>query len=79
MTFYYEDQWYWGRVKSCAVESSSPGTLRVNIFASIHDENSTRPDSFMFHRARRVFCCGRTSEIDAVMNRVIIKGWELVQ
>ena len=79
VTFYYEDQWYWGRVKSCTVEASGPGTLRVNIFASIHDENSTRADSFMFHRGRRVYCCGRISEIDAVMNRVIIKGWELVQ
>ena len=79
MTFKYEGQWYWGKVKSCTVKASSPTRLQVEILASIHDENSTRPDSFMFHKGRRVYCFGEISEIDAKMNEVIIKGWELVQ
>ena len=79
VTFYYEDQWYWGIVKSCTVKAFSQGELRVEILASTHDESSTHPYSFMFHRGRKVECWGRTSEIDARMNGVIIKGWELVQ
>ena len=79
VTFYYEDQWYWGRVKSCTVKAYSQGGLRVTILASIHDENSIRADSFMFHKGRMVQCWVRTGEIDAEMNKVIIKGWELVQ
>ena len=78
VTFYYEDQWYWGKVKSCTIKASSPGTLVVTILASIHDESSTHPYSFMFRKGRKVYCSGRTSDIDAHMNRVIIKGWELV-
>ena len=77
VTFRYEGQWYWGMVKSCTVKASGPGSLVVEILASTHDESSTRPDSFMFRKGRRVWCCGGTSEIDAKMNRVIIKGWEL--
>ena len=79
VTFYYEGQWYWGMVKSCTSKVSSPHTLVVEILASIHEESSTHPYSFMFLKGRRVHCSGQTSEIDAHMNRVIIKGWELVQ
>lgn len=79
VTFHYEDQWYWGRVKSCTVKAYSQEAFLVTILASIHDESSTHPHSFMFRKGRRVECLVRTSEIDAVMNRVIIRGWELVQ
>jgi hypothetical protein len=79
VTFRYEGQWYWGMVKSCTVKASSPGTLVVEILASTHEESSTHPYSFMWRKGRRVHCSGGTSEIDAQMNRVIIKGWELVQ
>ena len=78
VTFYYEDQWYWGKVKSCTVKAYSQGILLVEFLASIHDESSTHPYSFMFRKGRRVQCSGQISEIDAVMNRKIIKGWELV-
>ena len=78
VTFYYEDQWYWGMVKSCTVKAFSQGALRVQILASTHEEGSMHPYSFMFRKGRKVECWVRTSEIDAEMNRVIIKGWELV-
>ena len=79
MTFYYENQWYWGLVKSCTVKAYSQGDLRVEILATTHDENSMHPYPFMFRKGRRVECWERVSEIDAKMNGVIIKGWELVQ
>ena len=79
VTFYHRGQWYWGKVKSCIAESKIIGRVQVTVIASIHDENSRHPHSFMFRKGREIFCTGRTDEIDNIMSNVIISGWELVE